>query len=65
MIQQIADEFVGTPGKIYARKCDVTKPEEVIDNFKWIKTTLGPVFILINNAGYIKAESILGKLSVS
>ncbi|GLV36765.1 Antennal dehydrogenase [Carabus blaptoides fortunei] len=59
MIQEIADQLIDKSGKLYARKCDVTIPEEIILNFKWIKDTLGPVHILINNAGYIKAESIL------
>ncbi|XP_067014718.2 dehydrogenase/reductase SDR family member 11 isoform X1 [Anabrus simplex] len=39
-----------TPGKLYAKKCDVGKEEDILALFKWIKETLGGVDILINNA---------------
>ncbi|XP_067014721.2 farnesol dehydrogenase [Anabrus simplex] len=38
------------PGKLYAKKCDVSKEEDILALFKWIKETLGGVDILINNA---------------
>ncbi|XP_067014734.2 farnesol dehydrogenase [Anabrus simplex] len=40
-----------TPGKLYAKKCDLTKEEDILALFKWIKETLGGVDILVNNAG--------------
>ncbi|XP_022197341.1 farnesol dehydrogenase [Nilaparvata lugens] len=50
-VQEIADQLKGEKGKIYAVKADITKEEEVIEAFKWIKQNLGGVDILINNAG--------------
>ncbi|KAJ8668092.1 hypothetical protein QAD02_009755 [Eretmocerus hayati] len=38
-------------GKFYARECDITKEEEVVQALEWVKDTLGSFNILINNAG--------------
>ncbi|XP_067007548.2 farnesol dehydrogenase [Anabrus simplex] len=43
-----------TPGKLYAKKCDIAKEEDILGLFKWIKETLGGVDILVNNAGLAK-----------
>lgn len=44
---------VEDPKKLYAIKVDITKEEEILDGFQWIKENLGPVSILVNNAGII------------
>ena len=41
-------EFSGT---LYAVKADVSKEEEIVSLFKWIKNNLRGVDVLINNAG--------------
>lgn len=38
-------------GKFYAMKCDVSKEDEVIQVFEWMRKNLGGVHVLINNAG--------------
>ncbi|XP_068086685.1 farnesol dehydrogenase-like isoform X1 [Anabrus simplex] len=38
-------------GKLYPRKCDVQKEEDILATFKWVAETLGRVDILVNNAG--------------
>ncbi|XP_051154955.1 farnesol dehydrogenase-like [Leptopilina boulardi] len=38
-------------GKFYALKCDVSKEEDVLQVFQWIKKNLGTVHVVINNAG--------------
>ncbi|KDR14275.1 farnesol dehydrogenase-like isoform X2 [Zootermopsis nevadensis] len=50
-IEELAESLKSAPGKLYALKCDVTKESEVQAAFEWIKTKLGGVDILINNAG--------------
>ncbi|XP_067015651.2 farnesol dehydrogenase [Anabrus simplex] len=40
-----------TPGKLHARACDVTKEDDILAAFKWVKDNLGGADILINNAG--------------
>ena len=52
---------IGGPGKFYSKKCDITQESEVIDVFNWIKSTLGSLHILVNNAGFVKRGKIEGK----
>ncbi|KAJ8943909.1 hypothetical protein NQ318_019517 [Aromia moschata] len=37
---------------------DVSKEEDILNAFKWVKDNLGPVHILINNAGILKKGSL-------
>ncbi|KAK7864248.1 hypothetical protein R5R35_009515 [Gryllus longicercus] len=41
------------PGQLHCIKCDVTKEEDIIAAFKWVKENTNGVDILINNAGVI------------
>lgn len=48
------------PGQFHAKECDITKEQNVIETLNWVKSTLGAVNILINNAGAIKHQKIEG-----
>ncbi|KAJ9599586.1 hypothetical protein L9F63_009903 [Diploptera punctata] len=50
-IEELQKGLTSAPGKLYPRKCDVTKEDEIKATFKWIKSELKGVDILINNAG--------------
>jgi len=50
-VEALAKKLQNKSGKLYALKADVSNEQEVIQAFKWIKENLGPVHILVNNAG--------------
>lgn len=51
LIDQHSKQLSSEKGKLYALEVDMTKEEQVLNAFEWIKTNLGPIHILINNAG--------------
>uniref|UniRef100_A0A6M2DFL0 Putative dehydrogenase n=1 Tax=Xenopsylla cheopis TaxID=163159 RepID=A0A6M2DFL0_XENCH len=38
-------------GEFYPVKCDISKEQDILDAFAWVKETFGGVDVLINNAG--------------
>lgn len=50
----------GSGGQIVARKCDVTDEAQLLLTFKWIKSEYGRLDVLVNNAGVIKSDMVLG-----
>ncbi|KAK9738767.1 short chain dehydrogenase [Popillia japonica] len=38
-------------GKLFAIETDVTKDEDIVNAFNWTEKNVGPVYVLINNAG--------------
>ncbi|KAJ8932631.1 hypothetical protein NQ314_014561 [Rhamnusium bicolor] len=50
-IEQLAEKLIGEKGKLFAIKTDISKEEDILNAFKWVKENLGPVHILVNNAG--------------
>ncbi|XP_069685859.1 uncharacterized protein [Periplaneta americana] len=58
-IQELADSLKSQPGKLYPLKCDITKETEVQEAFKWVKSNLGGVDILINNAGVASSSNLI------
>lgn len=58
-IEEYAKELGATPGKIYARKCDVSDTISVKETFQWIEQQFGSISILVNNAAILYNGSIL------
>ncbi|XP_065206073.1 farnesol dehydrogenase-like [Planococcus citri] len=51
-LKELGEELSGKfPGEFHALKCDVTKESEIESSFKWITAELGPITVLVNNAG--------------
>lgn len=48
------------PGKFYAKACDVTDENNVIEVFRWVEKNFQSVHILVNNAGVLKAATLQG-----
>lgn len=58
-IEELADKLAGKKGKIYAFEADVSKEQDILNAFEWTKKNVGPVHILINNAGIVKNELMI------
>jgi len=58
-VEELARKLQGSPGKLYAIATDITKEEDILKAFKWIKYNLGPVHILVNNAGVGRATNLI------
>ncbi|KAJ8913673.1 hypothetical protein NQ315_007390 [Exocentrus adspersus] len=58
-IEELSKSLVDAPGKLYAVRCDVTKEEDILRMFKWVTDHVGPVHILINNAGLTRPTHLI------
>ncbi|KAF2904472.1 hypothetical protein ILUMI_01712 [Ignelater luminosus] len=45
-------------GNFYPYTADITNEKEILQAFKWIKENVGPIHILINNAGLVKKSNL-------
>ncbi|KAF7265523.1 hypothetical protein GWI33_021058 [Rhynchophorus ferrugineus] len=50
-VEKHAKLLRGEKGKLYPFKCDLLKESDILAAFQKIIETLGPIFILVNNAG--------------
>jgi len=63
-LHDLAEELKGSKGKVWPRRADVGKEEEIKSLFKWIDDTFkAPVQIMVNNAGLsILRDTIEGEM---
>lgn len=59
-IKEIADSLEDSLGKLHPVECDVTKEENVLAAFAWVKENLGSISVLVNSAGITKESSLIG-----
>lgn len=63
MFQELATELLTKPeiytGKFYPIKCDLRQENDIREAFHNIKTNIGPIAILINNAAYMGPHQAL------
>jgi hypothetical protein len=62
-VQEVSDNLKKEPGKLHPVKCDVTKEQDILAAFSWIKERLGGVDIMINNAGVLHQSFLTGRLT--
>lgn len=61
MLQVIENGLSDEKGKFYPFKADVTKEDDILNAFQWTETNLGPIHVVINNAGIVKFKKLEGK----
>ena len=60
LLQDMEKRLEKQTGLFYPIKCDVSNDEECVAAFKSIEKKFGAVHILINNAGVLVPETIIG-----
>ncbi|VEN44569.1 unnamed protein product [Callosobruchus maculatus] len=58
-IEELSKTLSDASGKLYPYRCDVTKEEDILKAFKWITENVGPIHILINNAGLTRPTNLI------
>ncbi|XP_048520623.1 farnesol dehydrogenase-like isoform X2 [Dendroctonus ponderosae] len=58
-IEALAQKLAGAKGKLIAFECDITKEDEIVSTFEQIISKLGPISVLINNAGLSQRGSLI------
>lgn len=59
LVEQLAQELSSAKGKLYAVEVDMTKEEDILRGFQWVKEKVGPIHILVNNAGVATHGTLL------
>nr|XP_022902752.1 farnesol dehydrogenase-like [Onthophagus taurus]XP_022902753.1 farnesol dehydrogenase-like [Onthophagus taurus]XP_022902754.1 farnesol dehydrogenase-like [Onthophagus taurus]XP_022902755.1 farnesol dehydrogenase-like [Onthophagus taurus]XP_022902756.1 farnesol dehydrogenase-like [Onthophagus taurus]XP_022902757.1 farnesol dehydrogenase-like [Onthophagus taurus]XP_022902758.1 farnesol dehydrogenase-like [Onthophagus taurus] len=58
LIQTISEQLKNAKGNLIPFKADVTKEKDILALFEFVKTKLGPVHVLINNAGITRNTNL-------
>lgn len=53
-IEELSKKLKAKSGKLHAVKVDLKEEKDILNAFKWVLEKLGPISILINNAGIMK-----------
>ncbi len=61
--QQVVSEIISNGGEAIAYKCDVTNEQEVIQLVEKVEKDLGPITILVNNAGSLVERCKIEEMS--
>ncbi|RZC22665.1 adh short domain containing protein [Asbolus verrucosus] len=58
-VEELAKKLQGKKGSLYALKADISVEEDILNAFKWTEKNVGPVHILINNAGVLQDTNLI------
>jgi len=57
-LDKTAEELYSSKGKFFPFQGDVSKEEDIVNCFEWTKNNVGPVSVLVNNAGIFRSGSL-------
>jgi NADP+-dependent farnesol dehydrogenase len=63
-VQEASSKLHDLTGELHPVHCDVTKEQDILAAFSWIKEHLGGIDIMINNAGVAHQSFLAGKLLI-
>lgn len=59
-VQEACDKLQNLPGQLYPMQCDITKEQDILNAFSWVKEHLGGVDVMVNNAGVAHQSFLAG-----
>ncbi|KAK4880621.1 hypothetical protein RN001_008767 [Aquatica leii] len=57
-LEEISKKLNHNKTYFYPRVADITKEEDILNAFNWAVTNLGPIHILVNNAGIVRFANL-------
>ncbi|CAA9997907.1 unnamed protein product [Nesidiocoris tenuis] len=63
-VEELAKSLTGKKGKLLPVKCDVTSQDDVKKAFATAEKTLGPITVLVNNAGVLRMAPLIQEGSI-
>lgn len=63
-LQELSKNLEGKKGKLVPVECDVCNEDSIRKAFDWVKNNIGPVHILVNNAGTFRAGPLMGRCMI-
>jgi len=57
-LNELKEKLKAKKGELIPFKADMTKEEDILSFFKWTKDNVGPVHILVNNAGLTRPTNL-------
>lgn len=57
-VEELAEKLLNESGKLHALKVDIQNEDDILTAFEWVKQNLGPIHILINNAGCVRPTNL-------
>ncbi|CAG9815181.1 unnamed protein product [Phaedon cochleariae] len=60
LIDDLAKKLTDRRGKLHSFQADLTKEADILAAFDWVRSNLGPVHVLVNNAGMVQNTTLIG-----
>lgn len=59
-LEELSSKCASYSGKFFAKKTDIGVENEIVEAFSWVLKNVGPVAVLVNNAGMSAPTTLIG-----
>lgn len=64
-VEELKQKIGRVKGGLVPWKGDISRQEEIVRTFQWIKHKFGTIHVLVNNAGISRQSMLIGKFHIS